>query len=142
MRIVKKYVLPVVVILAAAGALYAYREYNRKPADLTNIAPQEITDVPSMVNMYDSNEVKANEKFLGKTVEVKGVVSDVINLQDTLLTVMLGSKEEMHRVSCLLDKEQIVNLKKCVVGQQATIKGICTGFLLDVEMNRCVILSK
>jgi len=142
MRAVKKYILPVVIVLAGLGALYAYKEYSRKPADLTHIAPQEITDVPSMVNLYDSNETKANEKFLGKTVEVKGLVSEVINVEDTLLTVMLGSKEEMHRVSCLLDKEQLVNLKKCKVGQQATIKGICTGFLLDVEMNRCVILNK
>jgi len=142
MRTVKKYILPVVIVLEGLGALYAYKEYNRKPADLTGIAPQEITDVPSMVNLYDSNETKANEKFLGKTVEIKGLVSEVINIEDTLLTVMLGSKEEMHRVSCLLDKEQLVNLKKCKVGQQATIKGICTGFLLDVEMNRCVILNK
>jgi hypothetical protein len=142
MRAVKKYILPVVIVLAGLGALYAYKEYNRKPADLTHIAPQEITDVPSMVNLYDSNETKANENFLGKIVEIKGLVSEVINVEDTLLTVMLGSKEEMHRVSCLLNKEQLVNLKKCEVGQQATIKGICTGFLLDVEMNRCVILNK
>jgi hypothetical protein len=138
----KKYILPAIILIAGAGGLYVYKEYNRKVADLTNIAPQQVTNVHSIVNMYDSSEAVANEKFLGKTVEVKGVVSEISNGHDTLLTVMLGDSNDEHRVSCLLDKAQLANLKKCVPGKEITIKGICTGYLLDVEMNRCVIVDK
>jgi hypothetical protein len=137
----KKYILPAILVIAGAGGLYAYKEYNRKPVDLTDVAPQQVTNVQAIVNMYDSSEASANEKYLGKTVEIKGIVSEVNNEQDTLLTVMLGDSNDMHRVSCLLDKAQLPNLKKCMPGKEITIKGICTGYLLDVELNRCVIVA-
>jgi tRNA_anti-like len=138
---IKKYILLAFFTIAAIAAIYGYKEFNRKPADLSNINPQVIVSVDSIVAAYSDDEASANKKYLGKTILVSGLVAEVNNQQDTLLNVVLGNTEGINNVSCLLDKKQLGNLKYCTVGKSISIKGICTGFLADVELNRCVIVE-
>jgi len=42
-------------------------------------------------------------------------------------------------VSCLMDSSYIKLKKVFTPVAQITIKGICTGYLMDVELNRCVV---
>jgi hypothetical protein len=136
----KKYILIVVVAVVAIAAIYGYKEFNRKPADVSAIKPQITITVDSIVAAYENNEAKANAKFLGKTILVNGIIAEMNNQHDTLLNVMLGN-EGLHNVSCLLDNGQIDNFKKYSIGKSVSVKGICIGFLADVELNRCVIVT-
>jgi hypothetical protein len=136
----KKYTLVAIAVIIAIAVIYGYKEYNRKPENLSNIKPQVIVSADSIIAAYETDEAKANAQFLGKTILVNGIVSEMNNQQDTLLNVIIGN-DGLHNVSCLLDKEQLENFKKYSVGKPVSIKGICTGFLADVELNRCVIVS-
>jgi tRNA_anti-like len=138
----KKYLLLGLAAAASVVAIYGYKEYNRKPADVSNMQPQVITSVDSIVAAYVGGEDVANKKYLGKTIQVSGIIAEVNNQQDTLLNVVLGNTESINNVSCLLDKNQLTNLKYCTVGKPISIKGICTGFLVDVELNRCIIVTE
>jgi tRNA_anti-like len=137
----KRYVLFGGLAIAVVAAIYGYKEFNRKPEDLSNISPQAIVTVDSIVAAFSNDEATANKKYLGKTIQVSGMITEVNNQQDTLLNVVLGNTESINNVSCLLDKKQLTNLKYCTVGKPISIKGICTGFLADVELNRCVIIE-
>jgi tRNA_anti-like len=128
--------IPIIAIVV----IYGYREFNRKPADLSTIKPQVIISADSIIAAYENDEAKANAQFLGKTILVNGMVTEMKNEQDTLLNVILGN-DGLHNVSCLLVNGQLENFKKYSVGKPVSIKGICTGFLADVELNRCVIVS-
>ena len=141
MTAVKKYIIIGVIAIVAIAAIYGYKEFNRKSIDLLNIQPQKIVSADSIIAAYENGETKANEIFLGKTILVNGIVTELKNDSDTLLNVMMGS-DGLHNVSCLLDNTQLENYKKCSVGKPVSIKGICTGFLADVELNRCVIISE
>jgi hypothetical protein len=136
----KKYILVAIAAIIVTAAIYGYKEFNRKPADITNIKPQVIVSVDSIIAAYENDEAKANAQFLGKTILVNGIVAEMNNQHDTLLNVILGN-DGLHNVSCLLNSEQLENFKKYSVGKPLSIKGICTGFLADVELNRCVIMS-
>jgi hypothetical protein len=138
----KKYLLLVLAAAFTVVAIYGYKEFNRKTADVSNMKPQIIISVDSIVAAYASAEDAANKKYLGKTIQVSGIIAEVNNQQDTLLNIVLGNAENMNNVSCLLDKKQLENLKYCTVGKFISIKGICTGFLADVELNRCVIVKE
>jgi tRNA_anti-like len=129
-----------IVIIGIIGA-YGYKEFNRKPANLYDVQAQEIISSDSLIAAYEFDETKANGKFLGKTLLVSGVIAEINNQQDSLLNIFLGKDEDMHKVSCLLDNNQLETIKKYSVGNPISIKGICTGFLADVELNRCVILK-
>lgn len=126
-------------ILVLAG--YFYKEYYRRPADITSIQPAEKVNAASIVSLYQNDEAKANQQYLNKMVQVQGAITEIINQQDTLINVFIGDTNSVHNVSCLLDKRHFNAIKKYTAGQQITIKGICTGFLLDVELNRCVIVQ-
>jgi hypothetical protein len=127
--------------IIAIAAIYGYREFNRKPADVSNLKPQVTITVDSIIAAYENDEAKANTLFLGKTILVNGIIVEMNNQQDTLLNVIMGN-EGLHNVSCVLDNGQLENYKKYSVGKPVSIKGICTGFLADVELNRCVIVSE
>ena len=141
MTAVKKYIIIGVIAIVAIAAIYGYKEFNRKSIDLLNIQPQKIVSADSIIAAYENDEAKANEIFLGKTILVNGIVTELKNDSDTLLNVMMGN-DGLHNVSCLLDNTQLENYKKCSVGKPVSIKGMCTGFLADVELNRCVIVSE
>jgi tRNA_anti-like len=136
----KKYALVATLAIIAIAIIYGYKEFNRKPANLLNVKPQLSVSADSIIAAYENDEAKANAQFLGKTILVNGIVSEMNNQHDTLLNVIIGN-DGLHNVSCLLDKEQLENYKKYSVGKPVYIKGICTGFLADVELNRCVIVS-
>ena len=103
--------------------------------------PSTKTNVADIVDLYENDEAKANKLFLDKTIQVHGPVTEIVNQQDTLINVFLGDINSLHKVSCLLDKKHFNLIKKYTAGQQITIKGICTGFLMDVELNRCIVVD-
>lgn len=129
------------ILVAAAACWYIYSEYNRKPADLSSVKAHASVIDSVLVAMYMHDEHAANRMYLGKPVDVTGTVSEINNQSDTVVNVMLGNPDELHRVSCLMDANHINKLKKYNQGNKITIRGICTGFLMDVELNRCVIVK-
>jgi hypothetical protein len=142
MTSIKKYILIALVFVIGVVGLFAYKEYNRKPADLSSLKEQVIIDATKLIAAYENDEANANKLYLGKVLLVNGKISAIENQQDTLVNILLGGQDNMHKVSCLLDKAQIKNIKNYSVEKTIAIKGICTGFLADVELNRCVIVDE
>ncbi len=138
---IKKLIVAAVIIIVAIAGLYFYKEYNRKVADLSNAKVEETINAADLVTAFENDEAGATKKFAGKTVLVMGNVAEIINQQDTMLNIFLGDKSAISKVSCLMDMRKKEGFKNIVSGTQISIKGICTGFLADVEMNRCVIVN-
>lgn len=141
MNRLKKYRLLFLSIIFVVIAGFFYKEFHRKPADLTRMESVVKQSAASITALYEANETQANQKYLNEIIEVSGPVAEIIKQQDTFINIMLGSALSMHKVSCLLDKAHFEKAKNYKVGQQINIKGICTGFLVDVELNRCVIIE-
>lgn len=141
MKFKKKHWLLILLVCVLAASIYAYREYNRKAADLMSVKPFASIEATSLIAMYETDEQKANTMYLGKPIDVTGAIAEVDNQQDTLANVMLGKSDDMHKVSCLLDPKSIKELKKYKTGDKITLRGICTGYLMDVELNRCVVIK-
>ena len=128
-------------LVVVALGIYTYTEYNRKSSDLSNTKAIENTTAKALINIYSSEEDAANKKYLGKVIEVSGDILEVTNLQDTAFTILLGDTADMSRVSCTIDKNHITAAKKYNVGSSVKVKGICTGYLMDIELNRCLIVE-
>ncbi len=135
----KRTILIFLLIAALCGGAYMYKEYYRKPASLYNLPAIVNINADTLINQFITNEAEANKKYLGKVISVKGIINKIDNQQDTLLTILLGDTLLSSNVSCLMDSGYS-NVKKVFTpGTQITIKGICTGYLMDVELNRCVV---
>lgn len=138
----KKYIYFTILTVVIIAGAYGYKEYNRKAADVYTAVPQETLQATEMLTAFTTNEAAATKKFAGKTVLVTGVVAEIINQQDTMINIFLGDETDINKVSCLMDIRKKEAFKNIAVGKQISIKGICTGFLADVEMNRCVIVNE
>jgi hypothetical protein len=136
-----RYIFLAILLIIVAVGVYAYREYHRKPAVLTEVAADAELSADSLLAAYSTNEDAANKKYLGKILDVTGEIASLGNEQDTVINILLGPKEGMSHVSCSVSATELSNLKSLAVGKSATIRGVCTGYLMDVELNRCVIVK-
>ena len=141
MKLKGKYVWLILLIVIIIVGIYAYREYNRKPADLANVASESSTTADSLVMLFEKDEPKANALYLGKPIDVTGIIAEITNQKDTMVNVTLGKKDDMHRVSCLMDVQHINDVKTYKAGDKIILRGICNGYLMDVELNRCVVIK-
>lgn len=135
----KKIIVVGFIVIIAAAAAYGYKEYNRKPADLSNADAVAKLSAANLINEFDENEAGANKKYLGKIIEVTGPITGIENQQDTLINISLDANDDLHKVSCQIDPRHFTDVKHFDSGSVITLKGSCTGFLMDVELSRCVI---
>lgn len=142
--------LPIIIsilLVLAAIAIYAYREYYRTNKDLATVKADYTVEATTLVNEFLTNDSVAYNKYRNKILAVEGMVKAVDNA-DGDCTVVLGDTVELaSSVRCLLDSAHAATGATFKRGNRVTIKGAITGFkkddtgLLgsDVELNRCVV---
>ena len=69
------------------------------------------------------------------SLEVTGEVRDTGRNEDGEIYYILKTNDEMFGVKCILDKG--FELPGTKPGDQVKIRGFCTGFNMDVIINRC-----
>lgn len=129
-------VLAIGLFAALLALLYIFRKsavsVESKKADV------EI-DAGSLVHAFENNESEANELYLGKIVSVKGKVES-ISEDEVGISVYLKNDDDIAGIICSFDKsaKDISTIRR---GDMVQIKGICTGYLMDVVLNKCALVS-
>jgi pectate lyase len=133
----KKKILLGLLILVALAAGTGFYLYN-KPAEKTVSDDAAYTvEAPALFSEYESNEMQANTKYLNKVVEVKGKIASVSPKDAQGVTIALDANNEMFGVSCQVSEtEGLATLKE---GDMVTVKGLCTGLLMDVVLVKCSV---
>ena len=90
-----------------------------------------------IVKSYQTSEAHSDSLYNGKMVEVTGAVKES-KIENGKTTVMLISADSTAGVYFVL-KDSIAPL---AIGSETTVKGVCTGFLGDVQFNEGVIIKK
>ena len=136
-----KIVLFVIVIGACVGAFVAYKMWNKPFDDVTEMDGVKV-NADVIYKAFETNEQTANTTYVGKVVEVTGTVGD-IETSDTIARVMLTFPDAMMgAVRVTLDTRHLADAKAVKTGDQATFKGFCNGFLMDVEVKDGVLMKK
>jgi len=137
----------IIAVVLLAGILFVYREYNRPNKVLSEVEAAVKIPASELSASYAGNDSLANLKFLGKIVEVDGIIKKVETPEDNISIIVVGGKEAMSSVRCTMDSSFNRQSFSLVKGAPVSIKGICTGYnadeLLgsDVLLNRCVIVN-
>lgn len=122
-----------IVLLCLAGrGLFLYNKPHGGVGDTK--ADVAVTSA-DLYHQYNADETTANAKFMDKIITVTGVVSEV-SQADKTCTILLKNKEDGGGVSCNLFNHPNALVKE---GETVTIKGRCTGFLMDVALTGCEI---
>ena len=132
----KKKILFILLIgIAVAGGVGFYM-YN-KPAEKTITAKEEYTvEAAALFSEFSDNETQANTKYLNKVIAVKGKVLDITPNDSLGINLTLETGDEMFGVSCHIPEPGKDAPKK---GDVISVKGLCTGMLMDVVLVKCSI---
>ncbi len=133
-----KRIIFVLSVLALLGGVYAYREYHRSHASMSESKTDLKATASELYASFQLDEASANTKYLGKIIEVSGTVS-TSGVEDGATTVTLKSDSETGGVSCKLDPLSKHTRTTFQEGEQITLKGICTGYLMDVVLERAIV---
>jgi hypothetical protein len=124
-------------ILLIAGAVYYYtfvyaKNHHRDAQSETAI----IISAEALTAAYQNNEQAANKLYLNKAVEVSGNILTINKDQAGHTTLLIGIRDAFSNVSVTLNSAEAIAKK---VGDPATVKGVCTGYLSDVIINEGVL---
>jgi tRNA_anti-like len=124
----------IILLLLAGWGIYKVTLPHR------NTSGEQPVAVFSAMTLYKEfliSENTANKKWVGKVIEVSGSILSV-NESGNYISVNLKGLSE-GGVNCSILKKDLETGEKFKIGDAITIKGKCTGFLMDVNLVDCVI---
>lgn len=129
---IKKIIIALVIIGAIGGGVGFYM-FN-KPLESTMSMKADYSIEPGvLLAAFEEDEAAANSKYLDKVIEVKGQVQKIEKADDKI-AVYLETDNLMSSIIFQME-ETGVQFEK---GEDVTLKGICTGYLMDVVLVRGV----
>ena len=133
-------ILLALAVVLLAAFLYAWKEYHRTLPDTADMEAAFSLPAPALVKAFQDDENKANRQYNDKVINVSGTVVK-IDHNDSTQTVQLDG-QSMGGVICQFEATHGHELKDLRAGQPVSIKGVCTGMLLDVVLVRCALEKK
>jgi tRNA_anti-like len=132
-----KWVLLSIVVIGTTGGIVAYKMWTKPHRNVEEI--KAITVVATkLATDYENNEPEANSDYLDKVLEVTGVINEISKNQkgETVITL---KGTGMGGIICTLEGATPAETKP---GATVVLRGICTGYLTDVVLVRCVVENK
>lgn len=139
----KKNTIKAVIILlfiAFGGILFALMQYNKPHTDVATSKSDMTITAQALYADFEDDEVLANKKYLDQIVEVTGPIANVSEVKGQMI-VSVGSGGMMGNVKCHLTPEETAKNYALKEGQMITLKGICTGYLMDVILVKAVLIN-
>lgn len=125
-----------ILLLLLIGAGWAWHLYNKPHSSAAGQSTDLSIAADSLYRQYQTDERTADRKYMGKVLAVTGKLTDIQH-SGTAEIWILSAQPDGGGVNCQLfagtkpDREP-------KQGDVVTIKGRCTGFLMDVNLADCV----
>ncbi len=124
-------------IIICGGIFYGYQMYNAPVATLKNVKSDITIQASDLLKLYKENESTANTAYLDKIIAVTGEI-DKVESQDGI-SIYLKTEDPLSQVICQLDNSYTqIDYSS---GDNITIKGLCTGYLMDVILVNSTIIN-
>ena len=132
----RKYLLIAVLVWALLLAVGLY-VYNKPHSSAAHATPDYSLSATDLYQQFQQDEAVANQKYLDKIIEVKGTVAEVQHSGNSA-TIELREESAMGGINCsFTNLEHIIQIPS--KGSLLTIKGKCSGFLMDVNLVDCAM---
>jgi len=136
----KKNLLIILFLLLIIAGVGTYKMYNKPHVNVAEATTDLTLESQTLLNDFETNEGEANTKYLDQIIEVTGPIAKIKTVKNSTV-ISLGDGNMFGNVTCHLTPEESaknLNLKK---GQVITLKGICTGYLMDVILIKSVLIK-
>lgn len=128
------------IILISIAATVGWLQYNKPHVDVYIEKADYVLPVHKLISDYMTDEISADKKYANKIIEIKGKVNSVSS-SNGKGTVTFNILDSETGITCNFQSKEKSKIAKLNINQTITVKGICTGMLLDVMMKECVIID-
>jgi hypothetical protein len=138
----KTYVKVALVFVAfiAIGAIFAALYlYNLKAKDMSKAKPDFVITASALLKAFEEDETKASATYITKTVEVTGKIGSVKPAENMVVSISLITDSELSSVICTFPSVKDASVFRA--GDEITLRGECSGFLMDVLLNNCALIQ-
>jgi hypothetical protein len=130
-----KIALFAVLFIAVAVVLVGLHEFNLKHPDTSKVKPDFVVTATALQKEFEDNEKEASSKYINKIIEVSGTIATVTPADSTHINVSLKTESDISSVICTF--KATGDHSKFLAGEKITLRGECSGFLMDVLLNNC-----
>lgn len=137
----KKYIALGIILLITVGLFIGFSLYNKPHVNIKTAKPDVIVTAQGLLESYQKDELLANANYVDKVVEVSGEIHE-IKIENGNSIIVLKDTNGISNIRCHMAPEENLKVLKLKKEGTITVKGVCTGYLLDVIMVRCILVSK
>lgn len=124
-------------IFVLSGICAAVYMFYLEEADSSVLKPDYVITAEDLQKAFLDNEATASEKYVNKIIEVRGRILAIEPGERSTTSISLDTGTEVSEVICTMNSGKIpLKLKK---GDEVTIRGRCSGYLMDVLLNNCSV---
>lgn len=113
--------------------------FNKPQKNLQNQKADFVLTAAQLHEEFTADEPAANQKYIGKSIEITGKVTSVNIEKDKAVSVILETSDKNSSVIC--NFRTSVDPKEIDTMKPVTIRGELSGFLMDVLLNNCVLIK-
>ena len=126
------------VMLVLIVAIFTYMYVFRK-ADVSVASKKADIEIKAseLLKKFTDDENSANATFLDKVIVVEGTIASITE-DSSSVSIYMKNLDDIAGIQCGFDKTAI-DKSTLMHGDTIHIKGICTGYLMDVVLNKCAI---
>jgi len=135
-KISKKITIPLI-IFVIAGILAMSYVFRAPENSVANENSAYTLTADELFTAFEENESMANEKYLGKVIEVSGTINEIEKTDNGQLVLLLSCSSPMGGIRCTFESKQDQVSKQVSQGSVCTIKGKCSGMLMEVVLDNC-----
>jgi hypothetical protein len=135
-----KIALFIVTFIALSGILAALYLYNLKATDMSKAKPDFVISASALQKAFEADETAASAMYIEKILEVSGTIASVKSGENNILSISLVTGNDLSSVICTFPA--ITDHSKFITGNEITLRGECSGFLMDVLINNCAAIEK
>jgi hypothetical protein len=128
--------------IAAVAGGYALKEYNRGVEGAASMEAAATVSAADLLAAFTADEAAATATYVGtaeQAVQVSGTIRAMEPTGDGKVTVILETGDPLAGVTCEFAEADVPGTWRS--GADVTVKGICTGILMDVVLVRCAAVE-
>ncbi|MEN0048334.1 MAG: hypothetical protein AAF806_14825 [Bacteroidota bacterium] len=137
----KKRILILGGVIAFSGIISTFvMTQSKSELDVNKAKAALEINASNIYKSFSDDEMKANELYAGKVLKISGTLQAVDEDEQGNYKLTLDTEGQMGNVVCTLENHSPNSVKVLEIGHPVAVKGICTGYLFDVIIDKAIIL--
>ncbi|WP_430965835.1 OB-fold protein [Spongiimicrobium sp. 2-473A-2-J] len=114
--------------------------YNKPHTDVEKSEVAYKVTARNLIWEYQEDEMQTDQKYAEQVIQVQGQIIHTEWVKDHYVVTLDGGNLEAG-IICHMQPDQGALVTDIEKGREISVKGICTGYLLDVMLVKCILIN-